>query len=374
LLYEVSEADAMSQRTQSGQSRREELKGSLLSLCAKLGPGGKLPTIRGLASDFEASTSTLDRLMGELELEGRILRRHGSGIYVAQPKKATTIAFVTGIDPFSVGQSPFYLLLAERMRKQVAASGRDFKFYLDPHFDNHGLPARTDMIADFEAGRLLGAVFAATAHPDDLLWLNERKFPYIGLTDCPYALHRYYFDYADLVAKGVALLAKAGCKRICLLSWYGGGEPCAECVSSFKASLAEAGLPLLPGAIHGGNVENSPPGDQEESRVVAGARGARELFKNGKGFFDGLVCADDMLCAGALDSLHRLGAFPGRDLLVATHANKGSPVLGLHEGDLIKIELDVDAVVAEALSSLAQLIDGRSLEPFFRKYKAEAVQ
>ncbi len=354
------------------QSRTEALKESLSKLCQELGPGSKLPTVRAISTNLGASTSTLDRVMGELEREGRIVRRHGSGVFVADSKKASTIALVSGVDPFAVGQSPFYQIVSKLIRQGVAASGRGFKFYLDPHFENHGMASRSEFLADLSDGKLLGAVFIATAHPEIFLKMNEINFPYVAMADCPDALRRFHVDSPSIVSLGVDELAKAGRKRLCLLTWDGFGSQVEDCHGEFKRSLERNGLPLLEGSIWTRKVKT--PFDDVESRTVFGAIAAREMLAGPGAAFDGLVCTDDMLCAGALAFLRERSLSPGGSLLVATHANKGSPSLSFAERGVIKLQVDTGALVADVLESIEGLASGRAIAPFCKIAKLEIVR
>jgi len=50
----------------------------------RLRPGQELPTIRGLAERLLINPNTVVHAYSELEKEGMIIRRHGSGTYVAE--------------------------------------------------------------------------------------------------------------------------------------------------------------------------------------------------------------------------------------------------------------------------------------------------
>ena len=362
----------MNSRTQVSQSRTEVIRKSLVDFCEALGPGGKLPTVRALSSELAASTSTLDRVMADLEREGRIVRRHGSGVFVATPKKSNAIALVSGVDPFAVGQSPFYPIVGDLIRKGVLDSGRDFKFYLDPHFEKHGMLSRMDFLNDLKDGALLGAVFMATAHPDIFTQMNELGFPYVGLTDSPLSIRRYYVDSPSLVDLGVEKLAQSGCKRLCLLTWDGFGSQVEECHGNFKRALLRNGLPLLDGAIWTRKEIRSD--DEVIPRQHFGSLAAKSFFRLDSKLFDGMLCTDDMLCSGALSSLRDFSVSPGDGLLVATHANRGSPVLALAGRGVIKLEVDTQALAADVLGALEELIGGKAVEPFVRTAKVEVVR
>jgi GntR family transcriptional regulator len=64
------------------------VKRHLLGLLPDFSPGVPLPTERELASLLSTSRSTVRQALTELVTEGRLVRRHGSGTYVAEPKLA----------------------------------------------------------------------------------------------------------------------------------------------------------------------------------------------------------------------------------------------------------------------------------------------
>jgi GntR family transcriptional regulator len=62
------------------------VKVQLLDLVETLGVGAMLPAERELAERFGVSRITLRQAVGELVLEGRLIRRQGSGTFVSPPK------------------------------------------------------------------------------------------------------------------------------------------------------------------------------------------------------------------------------------------------------------------------------------------------
>jgi DNA-binding transcriptional regulator YhcF (GntR family) len=75
--------------------RYHQIKESLRAELARLPPESRLPTIRALRDRFEASQTTMDRALRELEKEGLIRREHGRGMFVtgpATPQRLLTLA------------------------------------------------------------------------------------------------------------------------------------------------------------------------------------------------------------------------------------------------------------------------------------------
>jgi GntR family transcriptional regulator len=62
------------------------VKRHLLEFIGSLTPGAAVPTERELALQMQTSRTTVRQALGELVVEGRLVRRQGSGTYVAEPK------------------------------------------------------------------------------------------------------------------------------------------------------------------------------------------------------------------------------------------------------------------------------------------------
>lgn len=62
------------------------VKRHLLEFIGSLEPGAAVPTERELALQMQTSRTTVRQALGELVIEGRLVRRQGSGTYVAEPK------------------------------------------------------------------------------------------------------------------------------------------------------------------------------------------------------------------------------------------------------------------------------------------------
>jgi GntR family transcriptional regulator len=62
------------------------VKRHLLEFIGSLEPGSAVPTERELATDMQTSRTTVRQALTELVVEGRLIRRQGSGTYVAEPK------------------------------------------------------------------------------------------------------------------------------------------------------------------------------------------------------------------------------------------------------------------------------------------------
>src|SRR5262244_2687594 len=78
----VTAADAIEPR----EPKYYLVKRHLLELIESLEPGALVPTERELTATLATSRTTVRQALGELVGEGRLVRRQGSGTYVAEPK------------------------------------------------------------------------------------------------------------------------------------------------------------------------------------------------------------------------------------------------------------------------------------------------
>jgi GntR family transcriptional regulator len=76
-------------------SKRTHARESLLTMLDDLAVGDALPSERRLATDLAVSRPTLRAVIDELVREGLLLRRHGSGTYVAEPKIALPLTMTS---------------------------------------------------------------------------------------------------------------------------------------------------------------------------------------------------------------------------------------------------------------------------------------
>jgi GntR family transcriptional regulator len=82
-------------QTNGRSSKQTLVRDELLSMLDELQVGDALPSERRLATDLAVSRPTLRAVIDELVREGLLLRRHGSGTYVAEPKIALPLTMTS---------------------------------------------------------------------------------------------------------------------------------------------------------------------------------------------------------------------------------------------------------------------------------------
>ncbi len=76
-------------------SKQALVRDKILGMLDELQVGDALPSERRLATDLGVSRPTLRNVIDELVREGLLLRRHGSGTYVAEPKIALPLTMTS---------------------------------------------------------------------------------------------------------------------------------------------------------------------------------------------------------------------------------------------------------------------------------------
>src|SRR5215468_8911249 len=80
----------------NGRSSKQALvRDQILTMLDELTVGDALPSERKLSTDLKVSRPTLRAVIDELVREGLLLRRHGSGTYVAEPKIALPLTMTS---------------------------------------------------------------------------------------------------------------------------------------------------------------------------------------------------------------------------------------------------------------------------------------
>lgn len=102
------------------------VKQHLLELIDTLEPGALVPTERELTVQLGTSRTTVRQALGELVGEGRIVRRQGSGTYVAEPKMTWPLQMTSFTEQAAANGfvASAQLLSAERIRASGEVAAR----------------------------------------------------------------------------------------------------------------------------------------------------------------------------------------------------------------------------------------------------------
>jgi len=138
------------------------VKRHLLEFIGSLEPGAPVPTERELATQMKTSRTTVRQALTELVVEGKLVRRQGSGTYVAEPKITWPLYLASFTEQVEAsGFKPS----AEVIATQRIAAGAELAQQL-------GLPARAP-VYKIERLRFADAFPIAV----ETSWLPAERFP-----------------------------------------------------------------------------------------------------------------------------------------------------------------------------------------------------
>ncbi len=326
-------------------------------LAYSLGPEARMPTFAALCAQAGVSKATMDVALGQLEAQGILSRRHGSGIFVS-PGLRRGIALVCdpqfSIDPRLQG---FWELIVREARLRVEGSHYDLAFHFSKLVTADEEPAlHPGLIEDIHAGRVQGILTVGLPLPT-LNWIAEQGVAAVAFAgEGPVSVN---LDSADVVEMGVESLERRGCRRLSL--WC---EPerddlnvAPDMLSAFRRSLKKHGLEFNEKWLRPRGVAAYSSSFELAIEWVGEVFGA--LRDQGP---DGLLVTNDNLTRDVMLALQRYNVLPNRDLVVASHANSGSTVLRGYEGDLTLIEYDSGEIVQAMFDRLATLLRGEPLD------------
>src|SRR5437588_4732271 len=81
-----------------GMTKQEQIRQRVAGLISELGVGAAIPSERRLSTDFGVSRLTVRAALDELVREGYLVRRHGAGTFVSQPKIAQQLTLTSFSD------------------------------------------------------------------------------------------------------------------------------------------------------------------------------------------------------------------------------------------------------------------------------------
>lgn len=304
-------------------------------------PPGTLLDPDELASRFGVSNLTLREALAMLVRQGFIERHKGRGTFVRMDAPLPHVAIVSEMDLFDAGVSFFYRRLVQVLRQYFRARNLAVRLYV-----GHTLPADPalsltcdDLPDDLGRGQIRALVAVALNVPPDLRELARRHaIPIVsassGTDGC------LLVDHAGFMRQALDECAASGRRRVALLGNAG------LATAEISRLLAERGLQGQPGWMARGP-HPSLPG--------AGWDGFLSAWNASPVKPDALLVADDMLFDDAAAALLSLGvAVPG-DVLVITHANRGSrpryPV------PAVRYEMDVEAAGAAMADMALRLLE-----------------
>lgn len=352
-------------------TKTQALSAHLIKMARQLGPGARLPTMAQLAEETGTSVMTLNRALSELEAQGWVVRRQGSGTYVTERAAQNAVGLVYDREGFGIGESPFRsLLLHEAQRRAEDANERFSLFLADP---SQNVPVHPDLAEAIKTRCVSGLLYAANSRSKALGWLLKQNLPLVALAYAPLAPYRVRINHAQTAQMGTRELIRQGCKRIALWMPVGVGlgpslaDETFEELDAYKSALDEGGLKYDASLVYRLEDLGHEPATVRVRNREQGQSAARAVFEaqDKKLWPDGVVCLDDDMTRGALATWLHLGVRVGKEadatLKVASHTNKNSDLLWGFEDTVTLLEFDPAEVAGAMFSMLETLL--RDEEP-----------
>jgi DNA-binding LacI/PurR family transcriptional regulator len=332
-------------------------------MARELGSNSRLPSTRDLQEQLDVSAETLNLALREMHRRRLIYSKRGVGLFVA-PQKILLLC-----DPMffpAEGTSPFWKLLIEAIHGFAEQEHEQIEFvFLNPpgYFDGIIPSVIRNMITAHEVRGVLGlGIKEPTSN-----WIEAHGVPVVVFAGM--ASWTIMLTTGRILDLGVSELVRRGCRDIALWRPHVLRPDEKEApattfdadvdLNEWKRLLSVNGLAFDTALTQARDfVLSSPDKIDGISYRERGYRLAMNVFGSGQWPLpDGIVCVDDVMSQGVLEAFDEMGIRVGEDVLMATHANSGSPLLKKHEDSLILIEFDTQKIAKEMFQTLRLVLD-----------------
>ncbi len=357
------------------QTKVQRVCTELTALAHELGPNAKLPTAQELRQQLGVSLGTLNQALGDLEGAGIIYRLHAIGIFAA-PVKVRHIAVLC--DPGNLrrsnaNHSSFWEMLQDAIEWRADQAREELRLQFSRDI-GRGWPEiphalREGLLQEFRQGKVHG-VLAIDVEHETVRWLEEQGVPLVSFA--AKANHSVVLDQGEGVRLGVAALAARGCRRIAFwvprISYESKSVSPGEwqaleaaVLEPFQKALESNGLEFDRGLYRHGDALLRGKAEPSWTCQELGYQLAREVLdgETAGARPDGILIQNDMMTHGAMFGLRASGIEPGRDLMIASHANRGSEILRAYEDQMDLLEYDPAAIVSAMFDMLENLMAKR---------------
>src|SRR5450631_670697 len=266
-------------------------------------PGQRLPSETELVRRFGASRMTVFRAMHELQTMGLVVRRVGSGTFVAQ--SSSSKGHVFGLLIPELGQTEIFEVICKGMMESQEAARHSLLWGNSASKENENEEVAEQLCNHYISKKVSGVFFAPVEFSSGRFQANHRivealdkaRIPIVLLDRClePYP-RRSKYDLVGIDNRRTGYLAtehmiKAGAKRIAFFS----RPNSAPTVDARIAGYHEA-LLLLPGR---------PTRDMANIGDATDAKFIKSILKKQQP--DAFVCANDLTAGNLMHTLMSLG-------------------------------------------------------------------
>jgi len=269
--------------------------------------GDALMPVRQLTRELGVSITTVCGALNQLGLAGLLEVRHGERTRVTAAALRARVGILAPDELTHPSASVYTRMLVHHLLGKVDGAGFDVSFYggLRKPWSDDRKSIPWNFINDARCGHLDAAIVLSDDGTAGVAICESLNIPIVGsLEDCS-AFAR--FDFGGMVRSSLAALAEAGCRRMAIISWAGGGV--------FEDGLNERGLPVVPQWVKTGTHPSLPE---------AGYRLFGEVWDARREKPDGLLVMDDVYVPGVVRAIRERRIRVPQKLKVIAHSNKGN--------------------------------------------------
>jgi hypothetical protein len=359
-------------RTQYNRNSRDTdrvgtLYHELRTLAYSRGPRTKLPTVQEMRETYGVSQATITGALDRLEAQNIVTRKDRHGIYVSPAINRKHIRVLMDASQVDGRQrSPFWAmfwgLLVQEAQGRADHKDEEIGYHLvNPQVYRRDITLPEDILRMLDDGLVHGVLCTGMRSSNTKVFLDaDHGIPLVSFAGDGY--WQVNINRKGIYELLIPELAARGCKTVAY--WHATHDFDYDFeldnIEHARITLARHGITLRDQDVHGAVCKDNVTPQHEGYRMVM------EAFDGGHAARpDGILIGDDMITAGALAAMHRLGIMPGRDVIIGTHANKGSTVLLGYEDLLVRAEFDALDIVRAMFAKLDLLLEGKRPEERF---------
>ncbi len=280
----------------------------------------RLESEQALAKRFAVSSLTIREALAKLAEEGLIDRKHGSGTFVK--KKKSTVALLVAEWLFEGRATFFFMRLAQMLRENFMRQDYEVNLHLGKFepWNRPGVNPSWPLVDEIQRGAISGVIAICVEPP--AAWVEYALSKGIacvaGSNGLPYSVGS---DNAAMVREGVRFICEKGRRNIAFFQWSRCSpqeEETGLFLRPFRAALAEHNLIYRREWVFG-TLRPEEPGSDWQAFL--------RLWENTGLRPDSILVADDVLYREVAMALLCAGVRVPQDVLVVTHANRGSDII-----------------------------------------------
>ena len=283
----------------------QELRGEIAT--GKYEPSGKLPSEAQLVARFGVSRPTIARALRDLQSEGIIVRRAGSGTFVRPPTRAESQARVLGLLVPERGTTEIFDAICGELGALARVQGLGLLWGGSPlpYADRDATPEHAgEVCQQFIEKAVTGVFFAPLEYTAEKERINRELLESLRQAGIPVVLldrdiapfpKRSDFDLVSLdnFSAGFLLaehLIRLDCRRLRFVARPGSAPTVDQRISGVREAIVRCGNRPAPNLV--------AQGDPRNVRFVRSLQPGRKC--------DGIICANDFTAAELLKTLASL--------------------------------------------------------------------